>query len=459
MIENLISQLPTYIIITIFLAYVIWSKFLNEGGYKPKNIDDILDILIIFVAVFVTLFSVTYFVLYTPLILRFDIDFNPSNMFQYSQAHVWLVLLALYFVLVLALLIGKKYCTKKDLQIISIHIQHIFIFLSILIFTVLLSLYLSPLRDVLLLNFFALFYASLLPIAGVWILNLRLFRRLQKIEFNRRLYLPILIVYIVVFVGTFSLYPNTDVQSQTMSYSLINSTHAFEYIEKNFYIKNWGKLGLVSLDYGDLSISENSLKLNYQEITDGRVYNHSKSIDKSGIENLRKEHGIEDYKIDNQSSSIFIKFDARKLEEKRFISFTVHGEKIVNISKDFFIEKPKTVSCPAGNCSIIIIVNNLNHSVGGSNIRLLKEELHPTTCKLINVSGDYYTHKRQSPIKFEVESIPDKNYGRLRISSVGRGGIYVQILSISGRVQLFDVEVFRIEGSSKANLTFTFLCV
>lgn len=455
MLEELIPQLPPYIVVTTFLAYVIWSKFFNEGKLRLTNIDDLLDIFLITIILLASFFSVI-FLSSLPTNL---FSINPTFQLSISPSYM-IIILAIYCVLILAVAKKKFLKTKEDLKNVYVFfLLRFYCPLSLLLLPVLISVYHSPLRVVLFSKFVGFFLYFISTGVIFWYLGKDLFdpKKLKLNKINKKLWATIPFIWILIYGSMSFLYPEVTTEDDIKSYTLINSPHAFENTEMNFYIKNWGKLGLVSLDYEDLPIGENSLRLNYREITDGGVFNYSRNIDKSGIENLRREYGIGDYRIDNESSSIFLKFDARKLEATRFISFTVQGKRVVDISKDFLIEKSKPVSCPAGNCSTsLIIVNNLNKSVGGNNIQLLKEELYPTTCKLINISGDYYTHKRQYPIEFEFE--PDKNYERLRISSLGQEGIYIQMLSISGRVQRFDVEVFRIEGSSKANLILTFSC-
>lgn len=57
-------NLPLYIILPLLFAYLIWSKFVKKGELKPKKVNDLLDILSLFVFIFVSLMSFTVTLLF-----------------------------------------------------------------------------------------------------------------------------------------------------------------------------------------------------------------------------------------------------------------------------------------------------------------------------------------------------------------------------------------------------------
>ena len=113
-------NLPIYILLDLFLSYLVWSKFLKEGKLYPKEIDDIMDMLIIFF--FISMMFVIFPLLVLIVLRALNFEFNILNDLRETP-----YLLAYIAILLLLLIVPTYY--RKEVSRIDLKEPFIWIFL------------------------------------------------------------------------------------------------------------------------------------------------------------------------------------------------------------------------------------------------------------------------------------------------------------------------------------------
>ncbi len=73
-ISELLNKSPISVVLILLLSYAIWSKFFNEGKFGPNSIDDIFDILVVFLILLFGLASLTFLLIYLTPLLKLQPD-------------------------------------------------------------------------------------------------------------------------------------------------------------------------------------------------------------------------------------------------------------------------------------------------------------------------------------------------------------------------------------------------
>jgi len=126
------QSLPFYISILLLAAYFIWSKFLNKGNLRIGwKVDNVLDILIIFVAILSTIGG--FYILLSSLTGIFNLSFNLPDIAK-SLPSI-LEILGVVLVILFIFAYRNKKANKKELKKIFDKIKSIFYLVGIVILT------------------------------------------------------------------------------------------------------------------------------------------------------------------------------------------------------------------------------------------------------------------------------------------------------------------------------------
>ena len=168
------------------------------------------------------------------------------------------------------------------------------------------------------------------------------------------------------------------------------------------------------MDYSGLSFDGTpSFSINYSYVgSDNRVYTSRLGVQKQqnsvsiyGAKDYR-DFGIEDFRVQNETDSIIVRVDKKKLREMNVSNFILGGKKEKNISNDFVIDAPKETSCPIGNCSIKIkFINNLDYQVQSERMSLVNPmtPIYYGKCEVDTISGIAVKKDKEDQIEFERE--------------------------------------------------------
>ncbi len=470
MIEDVVQILPPSIIPIVFLAYIIWSKFYNRGKLKIKNVDDILLIINLTIFLLVVLFTIIYTV--SMLIANINLE---KSFILIPQWQTLLILIVVYFLLIISLTYFGEKTGLKDLKKIWEFGLIIYIALLMITFTCLLINYMGKSEFLSVLKYKLLVYGFFLSIISIYygISLSKIFKQKQLTldDFNyqsknkskyKSLKLIIVIIGISAVIGIFlAIFPSpeiTDYQEKIINYNLINLTHAYENVERIYNISKYGKIGLVSLEYDDLIVDENSSLgvLIIKEIS-------PKILSKSDI-NYLKRLGIEDYRIDHDSSSFFVKYDPDKLKKAGVYGFLIKGKRIADISRDFYI-KILNSYCSEKMCHAeILIVNNKNYMIICKNLKrrlFNKQIISRYDCCKSNITLTNYSYIQDGK-KYKIMLEYHQN-GEISISGYERTPSFYLYLERLEDICYFDFtngsySKIEVPPLSKIYLNITFLC-
>jgi|GEM_PF-3998874 len=135
-------NLPFYVVITLLLAYFIWSKFLKEGALKPDNVNDLLDIFSIFIFLIVALISVTsFFMIVTGWL---NLSLNIPNILD--AVPYWVAFFALLIIWLLTINYRNKKVSIRDLKSIFINSMRFFLIVGAIYLGLFLLIFFTALK-------------------------------------------------------------------------------------------------------------------------------------------------------------------------------------------------------------------------------------------------------------------------------------------------------------------------
>lgn len=266
-------------------------------------------------------------------------------------------------------------------------------------------------------------------------------------------------------MGNFMIPTVEYVESPPHFYELTGETYnglAFEIVERSYVIKKDGHLlDLISLDYSGLSFDGTpSFSINYSYVgSNSRMYTTRLGVQKQqsgvsiyGMKDYR-DFGIEDFRVQNETNSIIVRVDKKKLREMNVSNFIVGGKKEKNISNDFIVDTSKEISCPIGNCSLNIkFINNLDYKVQSERMSLVDPgtAIYYGKCQVDNISGSSIKDDKKGQIEFEQR---DEYY---RLGSLGFP--YFSMMIRPRLLQSLKVDSFGIGGETEVSLQLNLVC-
>ncbi len=406
-----LSNLPFYMFITLLLSYFLWSKFLKNGCLKPENIDDLFDIIMIFVFVLfslLTLLGVSHFVL-NLLNLNIDLDKLQQDVVSIEQIIVILV--------ILFLISSCRHSTQNKKNF-----QNIFLFLSEIILAAILFYMTSAivaifysLRYVLEAQIFLVLYILILVI--MILIYYMIYKSLFKLnifeEFLHRkswiffLVAIILGILILLFMPVIKhknpeildyqiyhagkdyneIYQNLMVPVTVNTIGILGSSSSvipIKFDKFNFYLNETGSNNFQIL-------VNKSDERNLQILTQGvnEIQNYNKRQD--------KKYGINDIELDENKKVVIIRFDPSIMKNEKIKEFVIQGYVKKNISDLTFRYWDNTVYSDV--CSRSECILEFNISNGESKPIHFKEETflnlnnlqieNKTNCHFSDVISDF----------------------------------------------------------------------
>ena len=117
MLEPLFDKLPFFVLISLFLAYIIWAKFRNENKkLKIETIDNLLDILGILIVILIST-SLFFLAFSLPTLI---IDHSSSFEVVFSGLKFFIAFMGLFLIFYFIVLFRKTEKEKHFEWIISI---------------------------------------------------------------------------------------------------------------------------------------------------------------------------------------------------------------------------------------------------------------------------------------------------------------------------------------------------
>ncbi len=470
MIENL-SGLPPYMAIVLFLAYLIWAKFLNkgklrpeEGIYKKQPVDAIIVIFILFVF----LLSIIWYgtVLYFSFLKRNEV-LNWAEVINFAvkdQNFGWFMMIfAGISIFLLGTTIGKKEKSQTLANFLQKLLNYLLTFYFALLCIYLASYIVSPqYSDIL----YVLLIALLIPaIIFSMLIFVNLSANLFKFGgFNRKKYLILLFKQTITFsiLIIFLLYilpPKFEIHDSTEHY-LINDYKEFRYglakkeVKKVVNFKNGGyilKLGNINLNNFDYI---EKIEFKY---TDTNKYGIKENKNRYINLNSKKENlkflGVIDYVYYNNTKNLVLHID-RKIFKQKNVSIIISGYKIENIS-DKFVINYTPLKRIRGNYyeQNVTFINYLNYSILGKDVSLTNyNRIFRRNCNLTDAKG--FIEGKNNEISVDIR--PD--YSSLYIDFWDTRDFRLSIESPVYNLDDLKVSNFRISNNTIVHLTFIYEC-
>ena len=376
--ENIpLPSLPTYIIATLILSYILWSKFFNEGSLKVKTADDLLDLYVTFLTILPIFLGIAFIILLIPSFFSIE----PGSPEGWNDIVVFFVLLALVL-----MALNKEEITKKDLEVFSTNVLKGFTILSVLTLSVHLSFNNTPLAHILLPRFFLIFILFFIPAFMIMFIFQPRFFELIQLRLNKNFLkqaIPIILIGILLFFSFPRVFfPDYDVSTQAIGYTLTkNPEIAMETIDVNYDILRNGGFGLFSLEFGQYFEPQRFTSMRFHYPLNSKS-NTSKTFYKTTENDL--SIGIKDWKIDEKNKAVFVEVDQDIFKEKGIFRITLRGEREKNISKLFIFTKGEAPDCTNRNCTVnLTFINKLNLRISGERVRFFAGPIfYGGNCKL-----------------------------------------------------------------------------
>jgi len=408
---GLLQYLPVYISLTLFLSYLVWSKFIGEKNFYPKDIEGILEILGLF---FIILPSIFLF-----LFILFEI-INITNMFTITTNQMITLLKEVITKYILPILIfvfvvffANKETEKKDLDKFLITIYESYWIFAIIIIGLVTYLFFTPYRY--LSGDLFIWVLILLFIIGLYRLMIN---KVFKLEEMPKIYRYLFFVFILMIVYCFFSVPSitqeSDIKGLTYNihdpYSRKNYEHAYLLIESHKEIKNfkWNPLvtqiplsyplNLETRNLGNANFEiliNTSKEKNFQQV----VYKFKTLEEKP----FNQKYGFVDSSVDEREKRIILKFDKNTIKKENIKQIILKGYIKTNITKTNYSYKDNSYNdqlCNGNKCFLKInIENNLDlpvkqyeHTI----FNLNQEITNTTNCGFNGFNLEYDTSNKEN---------------------------------------------------------------
>lgn len=399
-------NLPFYISVTLLLAYIIWSKFLNKGKLKPKNINDILDIFAISICLIV--FLIVVIPTFVAIVSGHNLYLNISTLLNavpdlvaiFSLYGIWFLIIS-----------SRKKVSKSDLKAEFTRFIRVLLYLGAFWLGLFLPVFFTDLKYALLGEVLTAYVFILMAICIGYITANKI------VEIGRRdicngwvsKIIITCILLIGIIVGYFSIPQITPNEPIHEKYYISNPNpdfrEAYLQIEVPIDIKSFGEFDLIPssipIHYGHYGLETTgeggkNFKLLINSTKGNRI---SEFID--GFEELKpfrskngNKFGFTDAILDEGKGLLNLKFDKKFIKDEGITQIILEGFIRKNISElnySYYDNSIYRETCNQDSCTFIFnITNNLDlpvyqkeKNIINFNNRNIKNK---SNCKFVNAT-------------------------------------------------------------------------
>jgi len=374
MFENVINLVPAFAAVLLFLAYLMWSKFLNRDKLKFENINAVFDILLLLLFLCGSIGG--GITIYLIIVSMINLNLNLMTIFNISPS------LIIFVGLIIITLFITKYRNKKvgrkDLMNILTNIEHSYILIMGLFLGISVFIYFSPFQPVfstglaLLLFFLILTIIACSQFSTEPLLN----KDLNPLSSWKAKGIFIILFIVGILIATL-IFPWVNVgDSKIVSYQIYNigdfSNKTYEVVETPISILNYGLItnfiSVIPVNYRksnlitDIPLMQNYFAIDAQ-VNDSLKYSLISSW--SDIGNIgspfNNGHGFTGAKIDANNGLILIKFNKTQMKEEKITKLLLKGLSNQNVRiADFSYNTNLNQDdyCNSTGCIILINVSN-----------------------------------------------------------------------------------------------------
>ncbi len=429
-IVGLSGNLPSYIMMTILFSYLIWSKFLKNGSLKPKNLNEVLDIITISIFTFVNLMG---------LIMLVSLIFGLFNLYNLGISKVWAVATtSISGILVIVLLVfiynfrNKKYRDKKSSKSYfkKEFISSIFsycCFISIFIgFYLLLSLstlnyFFNENIDLMLIIITSMFFCFVVLLKALFEIKFKL-----SILSRKQIFICLVIILVIsIFLGIL-IAPIVDYEDVvTSDYHIYVPSYnpPSEYwniylrINQPMTIRSFGVITplipLIPIDYAQNNIATVGLAAKFFKLSINTSEDIRSQTIVGGLESMRnynpkmdKGYGFTSLVLDEEKKLILLKFDEKEVKKHNISQIILEGyvkKNMGELNYSYIDNHESPDLCYGDGCTLIIdATNGLDLPVYLEDDFFIfnfnnKNITDKSKCKFVNVTSNYPVRKDSSP--------------------------------------------------------------
>ena len=342
--SELLNNLPFYLLLSLFLSYIIWAKFINKNKFPIKTVDDVLEIISIFFIILPTIFGI-FFVIFA-ITSTVTLSFNIVNILDTSKLMVLLFVLVLLYVFLITYTHKKggiEELKKLFGQILIFYIICITVFLGFIILAALMN-FTHLLISLSLILIILVGLALLCNLIIKRVFDLNLFE-----EFDTKLTKVLIGVLIISFLISFFIIPLVNYENPSdVNYHIYNANYNFRssYVlqESPFDIWSFGILNSfishipLRYDPNIFEVNERGnnnfqLLLNISDQTN--LQSFISSFD--GLKEFNKQankHGFSEVILNENAGLILLKFNQQTIKNEHINEIILRGFVKTNLTKD-----------------------------------------------------------------------------------------------------------------------------
>ena len=470
-IVGLSGNLPSYLMITIFFSYLIWSKFLKNGSLKPKNLNEVLDI--------ITLSSFT-FVNLMGLIMLLYLILRILNLYNIKIPEVWETATTyihwIIFVLLLVFIYhfrnknypnqksSKSYFKKEFISSIFPYscLISFFIGFYFLLRLSALNYFFNVIIDLMLIIIASMFFCFVVLLEALFKIKFKLsIKQISKcfgIIIVISIFLGLLITPIVYYEDTVTLdYPiSVPSHNPPSEYWTIYSR-----INQPMTIRSFGVITpiipLIPIDYAHNNIDTVGLAAKYFQLSINTSEGSQPIV--GGLEGMRiynqkidKMYGFNSLVLNEEKKLILLRFDEKEVKKHDINQIILEGYVKKNMSELNYSYTDNSRShdvCYGAGCTLMInITNGLDLPVYLEDDFFIfnfnnKNVTDKSKCKFVDVTSNYPHQDDISPNAGDLymRDDCDRDDCSFSIYEVNKNGKHNQIFNMYLGIKDRDVGV------------------
>ncbi|PLW79676.1 hypothetical protein C0585_06805 [Candidatus Woesearchaeota archaeon] len=389
---DLLVNMPGYLVVSILLTFLLWSKFQNKGKFKLNNSNSVIDLIVIWLFLFIT--ALFTFFLGTYFSNRFNLDFDISKSWEITQLGI--IFAGIGFIFIFFIIYRNKHkCSKKDLGNWFISLLFIQLFFLIILIKNIIIIALIPYLHEFLAEGIILFILFLMLLMICFIIynvyfksifnnfdkSIKEFLKKDKNEklaknFNTKKFI-IYAIPIIILLGIIS----TIISIPFFSYGdekLVNyyidhgnSEYIYRNIEVPIKIKNnfglmTSTIPLIPINYGKYNIdtsADHDDKFELLTDKNNKIIDGFYDISNNNLKDSFDRFGFEKILLNENKGMILLKFNKFKIKDQNISKLILKG--FVKEDRNKRYEYDDLTTCENNTCKVSIYINNkLNYSVG-----------------------------------------------------------------------------------------------
>ncbi len=484
--EELVGNLPYYIVITLFFSYLIWSKFLKKDKLKIEDVNDILDIISIFTFLFISLIGLSLILIFQGIINMF---INLQGIWQQS-----ILLLTFYVILGIGLI-----TRSRDKKVSPLYLRDAFVSILQLYF-ILILFFISLLPLIVFLHFSHMLMEIILLIELIFLLivlcyamvNRKPFEVSLTTIFSKNFILIIILCTPVFLVSNYFLMPKITYEEPiTLDYYMSIPSHNPPSEYWTIYSRTSIPINVTSLSelvlinqipvyYGRYNVETEGIAGNMFSLLVNTSNTRVPQYFVSSFEGIEKYEPKEDNNygftrivLDKKKKFFILIFDKNDIKKHDVNKIILEGYVKKNMSELNFSysdnHEDEINICYGDGCTITInITNNLECPVDYEGKQTLLDfdssnVTNKSKCQFVNVISNYPLRKDLSPHVGDLYLLDECNGGdcSFNIREVNEENKSVDIFSM--KLKIVDNDVvrlvrFNIQKQLTVNATFDIVC-